>query len=191
MSPLEGRVQSLPVGIKPELVVVSFVIGPSGRVVSQAITRSSGYASSRRGRGQMLFAMGLPQSPHDLLGQTLMQASRLNSTSDLRAPASPVRSLAGACIAHALHDGFADLIYVLLPVWQAKFAELQRARNATRPLCRRSRCLPGAGRTARPSSECANYPRARDVAERSRFRLGRAVGRLGGAVRCPRRGRRW
>ena len=30
-----------------------------------------------------------------------------------------------------------------------------------------------------------------DVAERSRFRLGRAVGRLGGAVRCPRRGRRW
>jgi len=30
--------------------------------------------------------------------------------------------LVGAGAAHALHDGFADLIYVLLPVWQAEFA---------------------------------------------------------------------
>jgi MFS family permease len=31
------------------------------------------------------------------------------------------RVLAVACGAHALHDGFTDLIYVLLPVWQAEF----------------------------------------------------------------------
>ncbi len=31
------------------------------------------------------------------------------------------RVLAGACLAHALHDGFSDLIYVLLPVWQMQF----------------------------------------------------------------------
>jgi MFS transporter, FSR family, fosmidomycin resistance protein len=35
---------------------------------------------------------------------------------------SPRRILAVACGAHALHDGFTDLIYVLLPVWQTEFA---------------------------------------------------------------------
>lgn len=42
------------------------------------------------------------------------------------APALPSpqarRALAGACVVHALHDGYTDLIYVLLPVWQAEFA---------------------------------------------------------------------
>ena len=32
------------------------------------------------------------------------------------------RTLAVAGLAHALHDGYTDLIYVLLPVWQAEFA---------------------------------------------------------------------
>jgi len=32
------------------------------------------------------------------------------------------RTLAIASIAHALHDGYTDTIYVLLPVWQAEFA---------------------------------------------------------------------
>ena len=32
------------------------------------------------------------------------------------------RVLAVACGVHALHDGFTDLIYVLLPVWQTEFA---------------------------------------------------------------------
>ena len=32
------------------------------------------------------------------------------------------RTLALAGLAHALHDGYADMIYVLLPVWQAEFA---------------------------------------------------------------------
>ncbi|MCE4223669.1 MFS transporter [Methylobacterium sp. C25] len=27
----------------------------------------------------------------------------------------------GACLAHALHDGYSDLLYVLLPVWQTEF----------------------------------------------------------------------
>src|SRR5262252_3547590 len=32
------------------------------------------------------------------------------------------RTLSVAGFAHALHDGYTDLIYVLLPVWQAEFA---------------------------------------------------------------------
>lgn len=35
--------------------------------------------------------------------------------------ASRRRALAAACGAHALHDGYTDLIYVLLPVWHAQF----------------------------------------------------------------------
>jgi MFS family permease len=31
------------------------------------------------------------------------------------------RAAAVACGAHALHDGFTDLIYVMLPIWQAEF----------------------------------------------------------------------
>ena len=31
------------------------------------------------------------------------------------------RAAAVACGAHALHDGFTDLIYIMLPVWQAEF----------------------------------------------------------------------
>ncbi len=29
------------------------------------------------------------------------------------------RSLLAACSAHAVHDGLTDVIYVLLPIWQA------------------------------------------------------------------------
>jgi FSR family fosmidomycin resistance protein-like MFS transporter len=32
------------------------------------------------------------------------------------------RTLALASLVHALHDGYADMLYVLLPVWQAEFA---------------------------------------------------------------------
>lgn len=31
------------------------------------------------------------------------------------------RNLAGACLAHALHDGYTDGLYALLPVWQGEF----------------------------------------------------------------------
>src|SRR5579864_4510425 len=34
---------------------------------------------------------------------------------------SRARTLWTACAAHALHDGYADLIYLLLPIWQAEF----------------------------------------------------------------------
>jgi MFS family permease len=43
--------------------------------------------------------------------------------------------LAIACGAHALHDGYTDLIYVLLPVWQAEFALSYAALGALRLLC--------------------------------------------------------
>ena len=39
-----------------------------------------------------------------------------------------------ACCAHALHDGYTDLIYVLLPVWQAEFALSYAALGALRML---------------------------------------------------------
>ncbi|HEY2137410.1 MAG TPA: MFS transporter, partial [Xanthobacteraceae bacterium] len=31
------------------------------------------------------------------------------------------RALGVACATHALHDGFSDLVYVMLPIWQAEF----------------------------------------------------------------------
>ena len=31
------------------------------------------------------------------------------------------RAMAVACGAHALHDGYTDLIYVMLPIWQGEF----------------------------------------------------------------------
>ena len=31
------------------------------------------------------------------------------------------RNLAGACLAHVLHDGYTDQLYALLPIWQAQF----------------------------------------------------------------------
>ena len=31
------------------------------------------------------------------------------------------RTLVVACFTHALHDGFTDLLYILLPIWQAEF----------------------------------------------------------------------
>ncbi|MDB5819504.1 MAG: major Facilitator Superfamily protein [Rhizobacter sp.] len=35
--------------------------------------------------------------------------------------ASRLRVLWFSCVAHALHDGYTDMIYVLLPIWQADF----------------------------------------------------------------------
>jgi MFS transporter, FSR family, fosmidomycin resistance protein len=41
-----------------------------------------------------------------------------------RQPAAPSRSrvLWLSCVAHALHDGYTDMIYVMLPVWQTDFS---------------------------------------------------------------------
>src|SRR6266513_5461758 len=43
-------------------------------------------------------------------------------TASLGRIAAPERRTMGvACGAHVLHDGYTDLLYVLLPVWQAEF----------------------------------------------------------------------
>lgn len=36
-------------------------------------------------------------------------------------PSEQRRDLAGACLAHMLHDGYTDQLYALLPLWQAEF----------------------------------------------------------------------
>ncbi|HBK06926.1 MAG TPA: MFS transporter [Acetobacteraceae bacterium] len=46
--------------------------------------------------------------------------SAAEATAPLRV--GPRKVLAVACGAHALHDGYTDLIYVLLPIWQTEFA---------------------------------------------------------------------
>ncbi len=46
-----------------------------------------------------------------------------NPENETTAPVSSrARTLWTACAAHALHDGYTDLIYLLLPIWQAEFA---------------------------------------------------------------------
>src|ERR1700681_819952 len=53
-----------------------------------------------------------------------MQSSSAAQTLPIRRNAwfSPQkRNLAGACLAHMLHDGYTDQLYALLPVWQSEF----------------------------------------------------------------------
>src|ERR1700733_10434 len=53
-----------------------------------------------------------------------MQGTRAADLLSIRREAwlSPQRrNLAGACLAHMLHDGYTDLLYALLPVWQSEF----------------------------------------------------------------------
>ena len=44
-----------------------------------------------------------------------------DTTTDLAARRDERRAAGVACGAHALHDGFTDVIFVLLPVWQREF----------------------------------------------------------------------
>ena len=44
-----------------------------------------------------------------------------DATADLNVRREERRAAATACGAHALHDGFTDVIFVLLPVWQREF----------------------------------------------------------------------
>src|ERR1700733_14972986 len=48
--------------------------------------------------------------------------------------ASQQRVLAVTCGVHALHDGYTDLIFVLLPIWQTEFALSYAALGALRML---------------------------------------------------------
>jgi FSR family fosmidomycin resistance protein-like MFS transporter len=51
-----------------------------------------------------------------------LASDQLNdSTTGLAAKGQERRAAAVACGAHALHDGYTDLLYILLPVWQAEF----------------------------------------------------------------------
>jgi FSR family fosmidomycin resistance protein-like MFS transporter len=66
-----------------------------------------------------------------------MAVARTNSGPVELAPEATNRRriLGVACCAHALHDGYTDLIYVLLPIWQAEFALSYAALGALRMLC--------------------------------------------------------
>ncbi len=48
----------------------------------------------------------------------------MNDTVEVPAAASSTRrrTLIAGCGAHAVHDGLTDVIYVLLPIWQAQLA---------------------------------------------------------------------
>jgi MFS family permease len=52
---------------------------------------------------------------------SLASDQSVDSTAELVARRDERRAAAVACGAHALHDGYTDLLYVLLPVWQAEF----------------------------------------------------------------------
>jgi MFS family permease len=74
---------------------------------------------------------------HDTNGGVTMATARTNPFFANLAPTatSPRRVLSVACCAHALHDGYTDLIYVLLPIWQTEFALSYAALGALRMLC--------------------------------------------------------
>jgi MFS family permease len=57
------------------------------------------------------------------------------AASKTRDVASRHRVLGVACGAHALHDGYTDMIYVLLPVWQQEFALSYAVLGFLRMLC--------------------------------------------------------
>src|SRR5438874_3058973 len=48
-------------------------------------------------------------------------ASTSEQSALVRATRDERRALGVASGAHALHDGYTDLIYVMLPIWQAEF----------------------------------------------------------------------
>lgn len=52
---------------------------------------------------------------------TLFSAPSAHDSDSASGATSRSRVLWFSCVAHALHDGYTDMIYVLLPVWQADF----------------------------------------------------------------------
>ena len=50
-----------------------------------------------------------------------MSDDKLFSPSSRVESSSKRRNLIGACLAHALHDGYTDLLYVLLPLWKIEY----------------------------------------------------------------------
>src|SRR5580693_15168 len=68
-----------------------------------------------------------------ILQQTISTAGSTAGAGPVPA-ASQHRVLAVTCGVHALHDGYTDLIYVLLPIWQTEFALSYAALGALRML---------------------------------------------------------
>jgi FSR family fosmidomycin resistance protein-like MFS transporter len=68
-----------------------------------------------------------------LLQQTISTAGPTAGAGPVRV-ASQHRVLAVTCGVHALHDGYTDLIYVRLPIWQTEFALSYAALGALRML---------------------------------------------------------
>ncbi|MFZ0305835.1 MAG: MFS transporter [Terracidiphilus sp.] len=52
----------------------------------------------------------------------LDRPKRISLIADASQASDPRRTLALAGLAHTLHDGFTDMIYVLLPIWQTEFS---------------------------------------------------------------------
>ncbi|HZP69538.1 MAG TPA: MFS transporter [Pseudolabrys sp.] len=50
-----------------------------------------------------------------------MSATAENANTPETAKSAERRALGVACGAHALHDGYTDLVYVMLPIWQTEF----------------------------------------------------------------------
>lgn len=62
-------------------------------------------------------------APRPLCYTNIMTTQESALPHSAASPTSPRRrALIAACSAHAVHDGLTDLIYVLLPIWQAQFA---------------------------------------------------------------------
>jgi len=59
------------------------------------------------------------QTPQSKMPDTLFPQAKSQTPISEQAP---LRALRSTCLAHAVHDGMTDLIYVLLPIWQTQFA---------------------------------------------------------------------
>ena len=51
----------------------------------------------------------------------MLEVAAPTSNPVLASSRARARALAAACAAHALHDGYLDLLYVLLPIWKVEF----------------------------------------------------------------------
>jgi hypothetical protein len=89
---------------------------PRRRLADAAIRRHSASAFID---GFRIFIMVMPRLSLDL-------APRMSSEQRRAA------SVAG--VAHALHDGYTDLIYIMLPLWQAEFGLTYDARGLLRSM---------------------------------------------------------
>src|SRR5262249_26674534 len=72
--------------------------------------------------GYYSFAAKVSGRPNASFWVTGMTERHAHASITKTLPGLSRRTLAIAGIVHALHDGYTDLIYVLLPVWQAEFA---------------------------------------------------------------------